>query len=506
MVRGQQKTIRVAPQGDVTAENTTAKEIPAAIEETEASSAAIEETRARNADAPASAPAKAKRRSSATKATRTTRRVKQASAASRRGKATEAGETDSSPNRDEAATRTAGMANAPAMVAAAVPAAASAAAAARSVVVDAEDVEVVESEGSADDGSEDTDPALFTLGVDDGLGIPPSTDDLDVAEDVDEAPLVVESESKNVRKAARAKTAPATGYEIARHDPLSAYIQETRRYPLLSAADEHALAVRYFETGDIELAKQLVTANLRLVVKIAYEYRRAYRNLLDLVQEGNIGLMQAVRKYDPFRGVKLSSYAAWWIRAYILRFVLNNWRLVKIGTTQAQRKLFFNLRKEKERLERMGFEPEHALLAEKLDVTVQDVAEMESRLASADMSLDAPLSEGNDDGNTRRTRLELLPAEVGTRPDVRTEDEEFRAVLRSRLEEFGKTLNGRDRALFVERWLTDSPLTLQEIGDKFGITRERVRQLEQRILKKLRERLEEDLGSAVDIGAIDPDQ
>jgi RNA polymerase sigma-32 factor len=133
---------------------------------------------------------------------------------------------------------------------------------------------------------------------------------------------------------------------LARYDALQAYMREVRRHPLLSPEEEHALAVEYAKTADVDLAARLVTANLRLVVKIAYDYRRAYKNIMDLVQEGNIGLMQAVKRYDPYRGVKLSSYAAWWIRAYMLRFILNNWRLVKIGTTQAQRKLFFNLSKE----------------------------------------------------------------------------------------------------------------------------------------------------------------
>ena len=149
---------------------------------------------------------------------------------------------------------------------------------------------------------------------------------------------------------------------LARRDPLQVYINEIRRIPLLSREEEHELAAEFVKTQDPEIARRLVTANLRLVVKIAHEYRRAYRNLLDLVQEGNVGLMQAVKKYDPFRGVKLSSYAAWWIRAYILKFILNNWRLVKIGTTQAQRKLFFNLRKEKEKLEKLGFAPDHLSL------------------------------------------------------------------------------------------------------------------------------------------------
>src|SRR5690606_9681243 len=171
-------------------------------------------------------------------------------------------------------------------------------------------------------------------------------------------------------------------HRLVKRDPLTAYIQETRRYPLLDRDEEHALAVRLVEEGDTTAARRLVEANLRLVVKIAYEYRRAHRNLLDLIQESNMGLMQAGRQYDPYRGVKLSSYAAWWIRAYILKFILNNWRLVKIGTTQAQRKLFFNLKKEREKLEQLGFHPEPALLAERLDVREKDVIEMEKRLAA----------------------------------------------------------------------------------------------------------------------------
>src|SRR5204862_1537411 len=144
---------------------------------------------------------------------------------------------------------------------------------------------------------------------------------------------------------------------------MAAYLREVQRHPLLTPEQTHELAARFIKTQDPAIAAQLVTANLRLVVKIAYEYRRAYKNIMDLVQEGNIGLMQAVKRYDPYRGVKLSSYAAWWIRAYILRFILNNWRLVKLGTTQAQRKLFFNLNKEKAKLSAMGIEPTHAAIA-----------------------------------------------------------------------------------------------------------------------------------------------
>jgi RNA polymerase sigma-32 factor len=283
-----------------------------------------------------------------------------------------------------------------------------------------------------------------------------------------------------------------------RVDPLTRYVQEIRRYPLLTREEEHELAQKFVETQDPELAKRLITANLRLVVKIAHEYRRAHRNLLDLVQEGNIGLMQAVKKYDPMRGVKLSSYAAWWIRAYILKFILNNWRMVKIGTTQAQRKLFFNLRKEREKLEKLGFAPDHKLLAERLEVTEAEVAEMDQRLAASDMSLDAPVG-GEEAGG--RSRMDNLP-DGHMRPDAAVEQTEFRALLREKLETFASGLKGRDADLFRSRWLSDEPKTLQEIGDSFGISRERARQLEKRLLDKLRVYLEKELGSAVDIGAL----
>ncbi|HEY1555257.1 MAG TPA: RNA polymerase factor sigma-32 [Kofleriaceae bacterium] len=293
---------------------------------------------------------------------------------------------------------------------------------------------------------------------------------------------------------------PATrGGSLARRDPLGAYMAETRRYPLLTLEEEHALAVRLVEHNDTGAARKLVEANLRLVVKIAYEYRRAHKNLLDLVQEGNIGLIQAVSKFDPYRGVKLSSYAAFWIRAYILKFILNNWRLVKIGTTQAQRKLFFNLRKEREKLEQLGFQPTTALLAEKLDVPEREVIEMERRLAAPEASLDAPVGHGEDDG--ARTRLDYLPSE-DDRPDRAVANSEFAQLLRGKLEAFALTLEGREQTIFRERWLTDEPKTLQEIGDKYQVSRERARQLERRMLDRLKKYLEAEMGSAVDIEAL----
>ena len=290
------------------------------------------------------------------------------------------------------------------------------------------------------------------------------------------------------------------GGSLAKRDPMAVYMRETRRYPLLTPDEEHELATRLVEHGDTQAARKLIEANLRLVVKIAYEYRRAHKNLLDLVQEGNIGLIQAVSKFDPYRGVKLSSYAAFWIRAYILKFVLNNWRLVKIGTTQAQRKLFFNLRKEREKLEQLGFQPTTALLAEKLDVPEKEVIEMERRLAAPEASLDAPVGSSSDDDGSR-TRLDYLPSD-DVRPDRAVAQSEFSDLLRGKLEAFAQTLEGREQTIFRERWLTDEPLTLQEIGDRYQVSRERARQLEKRMLDRLKKYLEAELGTSVDIGAL----
>ena len=340
-------------------------------------------------------------------------------------------------------------------------------------------------EGKDEDGDGDAaDPE------EDLLGAASQVIDLGSGDDGDEVEVVVAEEP----------VSSSSSSSLARRDPLATYMAETRRYPLLTPEEEHQLAVRLVEHGDNSAARRLVEANLRLVVKIAYEYRRAHRNLLDLVQEGNIGLMQAVRKFDPYRGVKLSSYAAFWIRAYILKFILNNWRLVKIGTTQAQRKLFFNLRKEREKLEQLGFHPTAALLAEKLDVSEQEVVDMERRLAAPEASLDAPI--GSDDDGAR-SRLDYLPGD--DRPDQSVARSEFSELLRGKLEIFAKSLEGREQSIFRERWLTEDPLTLQELGDRYGVSRERARQLEKRLLGRLRKYLEAELGSAVDIGALTRD-
>ncbi len=289
----------------------------------------------------------------------------------------------------------------------------------------------------------------------------------------------------------RTSSAPRSGAGeggLVRYDPLRAYMAEVARHPVLSREEEHALAVRYQETGDVDAAYRLVASNLRLVVKIAHEYRRTAFQLLDLVQEGNLGLMQAVKKYDPFKGVKLSSYAAWWIRAYIIRFVMENWRMVKLGTTQAQRKLFFNLSKEREKLLARGVDPTPRLLAKNLDVEESDIEEMSARMAGDDVSLDAPLSAGDED--SRQTRLDRVTTSHAARADDRIADEELRRIFREKLETFSKSITDeKERFIFEKRLLPpegETPLTLQEVGDRFRLTRERARQIEAKLTGRLR--------------------
>ena len=279
------------------------------------------------------------------------------------------------------------------------------------------------------------------------------------------------------------------------YDSLQRYLTEIRRYPLLSREEEHTIAVRYHETQDVDAAYRLVTANLRLVVMIARQYQRAFKNLLDLVQEGNIGLMEAVKKYDPYRGIRFPSYAVWWIRAYIIRYVMNNWRMVKLGTTQAQRKLFFNLQKERERLEAEGFRVEPKLLAQRLSVKESEVIEMRQRMAGRDLSVDAPMASDHDGGSL----LEVLPSQAATAEDA-FGDAETRELISRKVKEFGETLAGKERVIFDGRLMAEEPLTLQEIGDQYKISRERVRQIEERLKKKLKAHLlaeSDDLQDAV---------
>ncbi len=276
-------------------------------------------------------------------------------------------------------------------------------------------------------------------------------------------------------------------------DPLRRYLEEARRYPLLSPEEETRLALRMRDQGDINAAKSLVQANLRLVVKIAMEYQSVYTNLLDLVQEGNIGLMKAVSKFDPAKNARLGYYASWWIRSYILKYLLDNFRLVRVGTTQAQKKLFYHLMREKQRLEAQGLFAGPKLLAEKLDVKEKDVIEMQQRLSGsgAELSIDTPLSQ-DDEGRPGKSLGDLL-IEPSEDQETRLEREQWLQILEGKLPEFRKELNAKELKILQERLLADEPKTLQEIADKYGLTRERARQIEAKMIQKLREFLREHL-------------
>ncbi len=264
-------------------------------------------------------------------------------------------------------------------------------------------------------------------------------------------------------------------------DPLQRYIREANRFKLLTPEEEKELTIRFKETGDQEVGYRLITSNLRLVIKIALEFQKYWmRNLLDLIQEGNIGLMQAIKKFDPYRGIKLSYYASFWIKAYILKFIMDNWKLVKIGTTQSQRKLFYNLKREKEKLRALGFEPGTKLLSDVLQVKEEDVIEMEQRLGGWELSLDAPLKEGSEEYHKNFL--------ASTEPQVEEvlAESEMKDLFRRKLAEFRQELNDKELDILDLRLLAEKPLTLQEIGARHGISRERVRQIEDRLIKKLR--------------------
>ena len=279
----------------------------------------------------------------------------------------------------------------------------------------------------------------------------------------------------------------AAGKALVPFDPLQRYLAEIRRFPLLSREEEHQLAVDYKQYGNVEAAYKLVTANLRLVVMIAREYQKAFKNLLDLIQEGNMGLMEAVKNFDPYRGVRFPSYAVWWIRAYMIRYIMNDWRMVKIGTTQAQRKLFFNLQKEKDKIETEGLTPGPKLLAQRLNVKEDEVVEMEQRLASRDLSVDMPM--GDDE---EATLLHFLPDQKES-PEEQLAETQYQQLLREKMEQFAGALKDKELVIFRERLLNEEPLTLREIGEKYDISRERVRQIEERVKRKLKAFLSKEL-------------
>jgi RNA polymerase sigma-32 factor len=266
----------------------------------------------------------------------------------------------------------------------------------------------------------------------------------------------------------------------------------------MTREEELRCAKEYAATKSALLAARLVAANMRLVVKIAYGYRRPDCDMSDLVQEGNLGLVQGVIRYDPSRGTRLSTYAAWWIRAYILKYTIDNWRLVKAGTSEAQRRLFFSLRKQQSALERRGVEGDSRTLAAALNVREQDVVLMLERFVGTETSLDAPRGQSGSEGRSFAETLRDAPA---LQPDVRLEAADFTWQLRARLKSIEDTLAGRELAIFRRRLLCDEPETLAELAVDFGVSRERTRQIEHRLIGRIRLDLTKGLGDALGVGA-----
>jgi RNA polymerase sigma-32 factor len=281
--------------------------------------------------------------------------------------------------------------------------------------------------------------------------------------------------------------------EIAKYDPLRRYLAEISRFSPLQRDEEHQLAIHYHKTGDREAAYRLVTSNLKLVVKIAMIYQKVYRNLLDLIQEGNLGLIQAVKRFDPLRGTRLPTYAAWWIKAYILKFLLDNSRMVKIGTTNARRKILMNLNREKRELEAKGIVPTSKMLAENLGVDEQELKDVEQGMSGPDVSLDAPLSE---DGDTHYIDT-LRMMEEGV--DEKLAQGEFRDMLEKKFADFAETLSEREREILTRRLIADEPETLQQIADRYGISREAVRVAEKKLIAKLKKYMVESFGDVREI-------
>lgn len=280
-----------------------------------------------------------------------------------------------------------------------------------------------------------------------------------------------------------------SGGRVAIPDNLRLYLREVNKFPLLEPEEEYALARRVRLENDQEAAFRLVTSHLRLVVRIAMDFQKRWmRNVLDLIQEGNVGLMKAVRKFDPEKGIKFSYYASFWIKAYILKFIMDNWRMVKIGTTQAQRKLFYNLNKERQRLESLGYTPTSEDISRNLNVTRDEVEEMGQRLSGQDASLDASIGPDEDGAS----RMDFLPAE---QPGIGEQlaRSEMESALHQQVELILPDLNEKEKDILQLRLLADEPVTLRELGEKYGITRERIRQIEARLLQKIKTQLTDNI-------------
>ena len=266
---------------------------------------------------------------------------------------------------------------------------------------------------------------------------------------------------------------------------IGAYIKSAKKFPVLSRDDERELAIKAL-AGDKEATNTLVQSNLLLVVKIAHEYNSVFHNLSDLVQEGSLGILKAVPKYDPNKGFRFTTYAGWWVRSMILKYIFNNSHMIKPGTTNDQKKLFYNLRREQRRLESLGIDADTATIAENLNVSEEEVVDMDSRLHN-DVYLDAPAIKSDDN---KKSISECISSPEEERPDIRLEANDFNGRLRDKLDGFAAKLkNDRARDIFYSRIIAEEPATLQEIGDKWKISKERSRQLQAGILDGLKKHL-----------------
>lgn len=306
----------------------------------------------------------------------------------------------------------------------------------------------------------------------------------------DPSPELVESLFKHKEE----ELPPEEQTKLVRLDPLRKYLLEISQFEPLSAEEERELAVRYLEEGDQAAGYRLVTSNLKLVVKIAMLYRRVYINVMDLIQEGNIGLIEAVKRFDPDKGARLPTYAAWWIKAYIIKFILDNFRIVRVGTTNERRKLLFNLRKEKEKLRLQGIDPTPQLIAKRLNVSPEEVQAVEHTIESSDLSLDDRA--GTDDDSIRY--LDTLVA-TGELIDEQIARGELQRLFNEKIQEFAETLNERERVILQERLIAEDPKTLQEIAGRFGVTREAIRLSEKALVQKIKSYMQEALRKVTDV-------
>ena len=280
---------------------------------------------------------------------------------------------------------------------------------------------------------------------------------------------------------------------LAKLDPLRRYLLEISRFEPLSPEEEQRLATLYRDNDDQQAAYQLVTANLQLVVKIARLYNRVYNNVMDLIQEGNIGLMEAVKRFDPYKGAGLPTYASWWIKAYIIKFILDNFRIVRVGTTNERRKLLFNLRKEKEKLRLQGIEPTASLIAKQLNVSEKDVRDVEQSIESSDLSLESYV-----DKNESIRYLDTLEA-TEELIDERLARGELQKLFNKKVRTLSGGLSEREKMILNDRLVAETPKTLQQIAERFGVSREAIRLTEKALVAKIKTYMQEELKGVTDV-------